>query len=155
MYGDEQATSPSAVIVDSIVLISICSKETSHSTAAQALADRAAKGSVFLCAWRNCSRVLFVVCRKLSDGTLSTIAHDEAIRDIEGPSVRYASRHRMGSAAHGPTSKRDSDRYSCLHSADCLYVALAEELTASSRAEFLTFDNESLTWPPERGDGEC
>jgi len=30
--------------------------------------------------------------------------------------------------------------YSCLHSADAFYIALAEELAKSGPAEFLTFD---------------
>ena len=78
-----QTSSPSAVVVDSNVLISICSKETSHATAAQALADHAAKSSVFYAPGVIVAEVLFVLCRKLSDGALSASAYDEAIEILK------------------------------------------------------------------------
>lgn len=42
-----QPSNPGAVIVDSNVLVSICSKEITHPTAQQALNDYTAKGWAF------------------------------------------------------------------------------------------------------------
>jgi predicted nucleic acid-binding protein len=134
-----QSSRPSAVVIDSNVLISICSKETSHSTAVQALADFAAKSSVFYVPGVLVAEVLFVLCRKLSDGTLTVSAYDEAIEILKDHlAVMLPPPH--GDSALVQRAKEIQTGYSCLHSADCLYVALAEELTASGHAEFLTFD---------------
>ena len=104
-----QGSSPTAVVVDSNVLISIYSKETSHSIAGQALADHAAKGSAFYAPGVVVAEVLFVLCRKLSDGTLIASAYDEAIdilKDYLAVMLQPAAwRHSLG-----PTSERDSDR---------------------------------------------
>ena len=134
-----QPNSPGAVVVDSNVLISLCSKETSHSTAAQALADYASKSWGFYAPGVIVAEVLFVLCRKLSDGNLSAAAYDEAIEMLKDHLSVMLPPPR-GDAALLQRAREMQTGYSCLHSADCLYVALAEELTASGGAEFLTFD---------------
>ena len=45
-----------------------------------------------------------------------------------------------GDAALVQRAREIQNGYSCLHSADCLYLALAEELAANGTAEFVTFD---------------
>jgi len=134
-----QLSNPRAVVVDSNVLISICSKETSISTAKQALADYAAKSWVFYAPGVIVAEVLFVLCRKLSDGILTAIAYDEGVEMLKDQmAVILPSPN--GDAALIQRAKEIQSGYSCLHSADCLYLALAEELTKSSAAEFVTFD---------------
>jgi predicted nucleic-acid-binding protein len=59
-----QPSNSGAVVVDSNVLISICSKETSISTAKQALDDYAAKSWAFYAPGVIVAEVLFVLCRK-------------------------------------------------------------------------------------------
>ena len=93
--------------------------------------------------WPICVRIgvmgLFVLCRKLSDGTLATSGYEKAIVLLK--------RHLAvilpppnGDAALTQRAKEIQSGYSCLHSADCLYLALTEELAATGAAEFLTFD---------------
>lgn len=134
-----QPNSPGAVVVDSNVLISICSKETSHPTAEQALADYAAKSWIFYAPGVIVSEVLFVLCRKLSDGSLTAAAYDEAIEMLKDQLTVILPPPR-GDADLVQRAREIQTGYSCLHSADCLYIALTEELAASGAAEFLTFD---------------
>lgn len=134
-----QPISAGAVVVDSNVLISICSKETSIATAQQALADYAAKNWRFYAPGVIVAEVLFVLCRKLSDGTLTATTYNEAIEMLKDQMVAILPPP-SGDALLIQRAKEIQSGYSCLHSADCLYVALTEELTKSGPAEFLTFD---------------
>jgi predicted nucleic acid-binding protein len=134
-----QPSSAGAVVVDSNVLIAICSKETSLTTAKQAMADYATKSWVFHALGVIVAEVLFVLCRKLSDGTLTAAAYDEAI-EIFKDQIAVFLPPPSGDAALIQRAKEIQSGYSCLHSADCLYVALTEELARSGPAEFLTFD---------------
>lgn len=134
-----QSSSLGAVVIDSNVLISICSKESSRVMADQALADYAAKQWIFYAPGVLVSEVLFVLCRKRSDGSLSAAEYDEGIEMLKDQlTVILPPPH--GDAALVQRAKEIQAGYSCLHSADCLYVALAEELAASGAAEFVTFD---------------
>ncbi|MGH9897958.1 MAG: type II toxin-antitoxin system VapC family toxin [Pyrinomonadaceae bacterium] len=138
-----QPSNPGAVVVDSNVLISICSKETSLSTAEHAFVDYAAKSWVFYAPGVIVAEVLFVLCRKLSDGTLTYAAYDEAIEMLKDH-MAVILPPPSGEATLIQLAKEIQAGYSCLHSADCLYIALAEELTKSGAAEFLTFDKRAV-----------
>ncbi len=134
-----QPSNPGAVVVDSNVLVSICSKETTHPTAQQALSNYTAKGWAFYAPGVVVAEALFVLCRKLSDGNLTAPDYDKAIVLLK--------RHLAvilpppnGDAALTQRAKEIQSGYSCLHSADCLYLALTEEFVKSGLAEFLTFD---------------
>ncbi|MGH9842316.1 MAG: type II toxin-antitoxin system VapC family toxin [Blastocatellia bacterium] len=120
-------------------MISICSKETSVATAEQAFADYAAKSWVFHAPGVIIAEVLFVLCRKLSDGTLAAAAYDEAI-EIFKDHMATILPPPSGDAALIQRAREIQTGYSCLHSADCIYLALAEELAMRGTAEFLTFD---------------
>jgi len=58
-------------------------KETSISMAKQALDDYAAKSRVFYAPGVIVAEVLFVLCRKLSDGTLTAIAYNEGVEMLK------------------------------------------------------------------------
>lgn len=128
-----------ALVIDSNVLISICSKEVSYPTAKQALVDYSARNWVFYAPGVIVSEVLFVLCRKLSDGSLTAAAYDEGIEMLKAQLTMILPPPH-GDAALVQRAREIQSGYSCLHSADCLYIALAEELAASSTAEFVTFD---------------
>lgn len=128
-----------ALVVDSNVLISICSKEVSYPTAKQALTDYSARNWVFYAPGVIVSEVLFVLCRKLSDGSLTAAAYDEGIEMLKDQLAAILPPPR-GDASLVQRAREIQSGYSCLHSADCLYVALAEELAVSCPAEFVTFD---------------
>lgn len=134
-----QPNSPGAVVVDSNVLISICSKETSLATAQQTLADYAAKNWVFYAPGVMVAEALFVLCRKLSDGILTASVYNEAIEMLKDQTAAILPPP-GGDAGLIQRAKEIQSGYSCLHSADCLYLALTEELAKSGLAEFVTFD---------------
>lgn len=141
--GMSQPNNPGAVVVDSNVLISICSKETSYPTAEQALADYATKQWVFYAPGVIVSEVLFVLCRKRSDGSLTAAAYDEGIEMLKDQLAAILPSPR-GDAALVQRAKEIQTGYSCLHSADCLYIALTEQLAKSGAAEFVTFDKRAV-----------
>lgn len=85
------------------------------------------------------AEVLFVLCRKLSDGSLTAAAYAEGIELLKDHLAELLPPPR-GDAALVQRARAIQTGYSCLHSADCLYVALTEELAASGAAEFVTFD---------------
>ncbi|MEO6723670.1 MAG: type II toxin-antitoxin system VapC family toxin [Blastocatellia bacterium] len=128
-----------AAVVDSNVLVSICSKENSHATSRQALADYTAKGWAFYAPGVIVAETLFVLCRKLSDRTLTAPNYDKAI-DLLKKHLAVILPPPSGDTALTQRAKEIQGGYSCLHSADCLYLALAEELANGGPAEFVTLD---------------
>ncbi|MDQ3009981.1 MAG: type II toxin-antitoxin system VapC family toxin [Acidobacteriota bacterium] len=128
-----------ALVIDSNVLISICSKEVSYPTAKQFLAEYSARNWVFYAPGVIVSEVLFVLCRKLSDGSLTVASYDEGIEMLKDQLAAILPPPR-GDAFLVQRAREIQTGYSCLHSADCLYVALAEELAVSGAAELVTFD---------------
>ena len=114
-----QPISPGAVVVDSNILISICSKETSLTIAEQAIADYAVKSWIFYAPGVIVAEVLFGLCRKLSDGILTATAYDEALELFEDHMTVILPPPR-GDKALIRRAKEIQLGYSCLHSADCL-----------------------------------
>jgi predicted nucleic acid-binding protein len=132
--------SAGAVVIDANVLISICSNEPSEATARAALADYTARNWAFYAPSVIVTEVLFALCRKLQDGSLSAASHKQAVEDFNGSYLPAISPPPNGDAALLLRAEEIRSGYSCLHSADGFYLALAEELTLSGTAEFLTFD---------------
>jgi predicted nucleic acid-binding protein len=60
----------SSHVIDSNILVSICSREPTHQTAKNALADYAAKGWRFYSTGAILTEVLYILCKKLQDGLL-------------------------------------------------------------------------------------
>ncbi|MBO0721850.1 MAG: type II toxin-antitoxin system VapC family toxin [Blastocatellia bacterium] len=134
-----QPINPGAVVVDSNILVSISSKETTIFTAQKALADYTAKNWSFYAPGVVVAESLFVLCRKLSDGILTPADYDKAIEVLK-KHLGVILQPPSGDTALTQRAKEIQNGYSCLHSADCLYLALTEELAKSRPAEFLTFD---------------
>ncbi len=106
-----QPSKNGAVVIDANVSIAICAKEQNKRvTAENALADYSAKGWAFYAPNAIVSEVMYVLCQKLQDGSLTP-----ALYEI-----------RQG--------------YGCSRSSDSLYITLAEELAISANVELLTFD---------------
>jgi predicted nucleic acid-binding protein len=131
--------SNTAVVVDANVLISLCSNEPTFATAANALSHYAIQGCVFYAPSVIVSEVLYVLCVKLQSGVLSAKAYDAAVDDFQDQ-MKAVSAPPQGETALIRRAKEIQVGYGCSHSADCLYIALAEELSKSGSAEFLTFD---------------
>jgi predicted nucleic acid-binding protein len=134
-----QASSPGAVVVDANVLISICSNETTLNTAADALANYASLGCTFYAPHVVVSEVLYVLCMKLQSNLLTPKAYDDAVADFEDH-MRVISLPSQGDMALIRRAKEIQSGFGRSHSADGLYIALAEELGKTGPAEFVTFD---------------
>jgi predicted nucleic acid-binding protein len=118
----------------------LCSKEPGRWVAAHdALLTRAAHGDTLHAPHAIVTEALFALCRKLADGRLTVLEHDEALdslcdvlADVTFPPD--------GDAALISAAERIRDGYGCSRSADSLYIALAEHLAAGGPVELLTFD---------------
>jgi predicted nucleic acid-binding protein len=133
-------SSPGIVVVDANIFIAICSKEPSEATARVALADYTTRNWDFYAPNVILSEVLFALCRKLSEGTIDAAIHKKAVEDFKLSFLPALSFPPMGDAALYTRAEEIRSGYSCLHSTDCFYLALTEELAKSGPAEFLTFD---------------
>jgi predicted nucleic acid-binding protein len=132
-------SSVGAVVIDANVLVSICASEPTQPTARAALADYTAKGWQFYAPGAILTEVPFILCKKLQDGLLSATQHQTALRVFH----RYMQGilpSPQGDIGFILRAEEIRQGYSCLHSADGYYIALAEALTASGAAELLTFD---------------
>ncbi|MGH9854558.1 MAG: type II toxin-antitoxin system VapC family toxin, partial [Blastocatellia bacterium] len=134
-----QPNSPSAVVVDANILISICAMEPSHATAETALADYASKGFVFYAPNVAVPELLYVLCQKLQSGLLTEAEYEKAIRAFK-KQMAAISTPPGRDASLIDRAKEIQSGYGCSRSADCLYIAFAEELAKNGVTEFLTFD---------------
>ncbi|MGE0132000.1 MAG: type II toxin-antitoxin system VapC family toxin [Blastocatellales bacterium] len=133
------SSSAGAVVIDANVLVSICSREPTHQTAKTALSNYSARGWAFYAPGAILTEVLFILCKKLQDGSLSEAEHQKAVKVFD----RYMQGIRpspQGDIRFILRNEEIRKGYSCLHSADAFYLALAEELAKGGLAEFLTFD---------------
>src|SRR5262245_61859271 len=132
-------SNPGAVVIDSNILISICSREPSHQTAKDALADYTAKGWLFYAPGAILTEVLFILCRKLHDGLLTEAEHRKEVEAFNNY-MKMIQPSPQGDIHFILRTEEIRKGYSCLHSADGFFLALTEELAQSGPAEFLTFD---------------
>lgn len=133
-----------AVVVDANVLISICAKEPSQQTAENALANYAAQGWVFYAPGAILTEVLFVLCKKHQSGSLTEAKYREAIEAFNDY-MRTIFPSPQGDTRFILRAEEIRQGYSCLHTTDAFYLALAEELAASSPTEFVTFDKRAVS----------
>ena len=121
-------TSARAVVIDANILVAICAKEPGEPTAKAAFADYTAKNWSFYALGAILTEVLFILCRK--SGEINAPKHQMAVEEFNDfmsailPSpqgdIRFILRN-----------EEIRSGYSCLHSADAFYLALAEGLTKS------------------------
>jgi predicted nucleic acid-binding protein len=132
--------SPDAAVIDANVLIGICAKETEKASVAVAiLDDYAAQGTVFYAPGVIISEVLFVLCNKFQNGVLTELEYHRAIKYLKAyMGMIYPPP--LGDVALIPRAQEIQSGYSCRHSTDSIYAALAEELTKTNEAELITFD---------------
>ncbi|MDQ3013891.1 MAG: type II toxin-antitoxin system VapC family toxin [Acidobacteriota bacterium] len=134
-----QPNNPSAVVVDANILISICAKEPSHITAETALADYVAKNFVYYSPNAVVPEVLYVLCQKLQGGLLTAAEYEKAVQAFK-KQMAAISTPPGGDASLIDRAKEIQSGYGCSRSADCLYIALAEDLAKGGASELLTFD---------------
>lgn len=130
-----------AAVLDANIPIAIMAQEVGEAVAQSALERYTRQGYELFAPGLIVSETLYVLCGKLHDGTLSSADHSLAITgfDVLMQDVR-------------PTPDADGrlilraeairGSYTCRRSADGVYIALAELLTASRPTILLTFDEE-------------
>jgi predicted nucleic acid-binding protein len=139
-----QQSSAGAVVVDANVLLGICTKEPKEKIAKDALADYARRNWRFYAPGVISAEFFFVACQKLKTGILSEAEYEKAIEDFSD----YMSVIQPPPIGEATLIKRAKDihsGYGCSRTADCLYIALADELSKIGDSELLTFDREAVT----------
>ncbi len=143
-------SNPPLLTIDASVLIALCSKESDkHAIDEQELIMYAQAGYQFHAPGVIVAETLFVLCKKLQNHSLSAPDHAAAIADL---------RTYMGMIQPPPNgegslvarAEQIRDGYSCRHTADAIYLALTEELSAGGGGDldFRCRDGES-------GEGQC
>ena len=119
-----------AVVLDASVTIAISSKEERKEAAASAEILRySGPGYRFFAPGAIVTETLYVLCKKLDSGVLSSADHTQSVQDF------HALMGRVLPPPNGDGAlilRTDAIRgaYSCRRSADGVYIALAEELAA-------------------------
>lgn len=131
------ANNPNALITDANVIISVCSKEPTATVTKSALESYALNGWEFFAPNVVTAEVLYVLCRKLQNGLLTTKTCDEAIENFQDQ-MRFTKT--PNDAQFIKRAREIQNDYGCSRSADSIYIALAEDLAKTRTAELLTFD---------------
>jgi predicted nucleic acid-binding protein len=133
-------SNPPGLIIDANVLIALCSREVDKYAVADAELTRYAQaGYLFYAPGVIVAECLYILCKKLMDGSFSSSDHAAAVADL----CSY-----MGMVLPPPNGDRMLvaraeqiwSGYGCSRSADGLYLALAEDVATMGPAELLAFD---------------
>ena len=133
------ASSAKAVVVDANLIIAICAKETFASRVRTALFRYAVQGNSFYTPGVCLAETLYILCQKEQSGVLSASDHGDAIEELEAISA-YLSPPPHGDASLILRAEQVRAGYGCSHSADGLYIALAEQLAQTQPTVLLTLD---------------
>jgi predicted nucleic acid-binding protein len=136
-----QTSSPAgAIIVDANVAIAISSKETGRDVKAAAeLQNYAAQDYLFYAPGVLISETLYILCLKVQAGVITATEYAQAIVDLNRL-MKDILPPPSGDAALISRAAAIGSGYGCSRSADSLYIALAEELAATTSTILLTFD---------------
>ena len=131
-----------AVVIDANICVAIATKEADREPQAHAeLQAFAARGFACYAPGVIIAETLYVLCRKRHDGSLSAPDYAQALVDFElllsrvlpPPNGDVSLTRRAFEIASG---------YGCSRSADGLYIALAEVLSAAVPTVLLTLDSD-------------
>ena len=128
-----------AIVIDSNILISICSKEPTYHKAETTLSDYASRGWPFYAPGAILTEVLFILCQKLQSGLLTQAEHQDTIEAFNDYMQKILPSPK-GDIAFIRRAEELRRGYGCSRSADCFYIALAEELALKGPTKLLTFD---------------
>ena len=133
-------TNPSSVVIDANVAIALCAKEADKLANADAkMKEYATNGAQFFAPGVIVAECLFVFCRKVQDGVLTLAAHADAVRAF----ITLMAAVQPPPSGDNSLIKRAEEirgALGCSRSADGIYLALAEELSADAPTEVVTFD---------------
>jgi predicted nucleic acid-binding protein len=128
------------VALDATFVIAYCAKEPGrHAKADAELKNYAKNGWEFFAPGVLVAESLFVFRRKLTAGQLTPVEHVQAVQSLEAL-MRAVLPTPNGDASLIARAEQIRGTYGCSHSADGIYLALAEELAKSRTAEIVTFD---------------
>jgi predicted nucleic acid-binding protein len=129
-----------AVVPDANVMIALCAKEIDKlQTAEAALTHYTKQGYEFFAPSVLVAEVIFVLCQKLADGSLTQSEYDKAIDNFSD----YLKGIELSPNGEASLLKRAVEirkDYGCSRSSDSFYIALAEELAANYHTEIVIFD---------------
>ncbi len=140
-----QPSSPApAVVLDASVVVALTAKEADTGAKATAeLARYSAAGHEFFAPGVIIGEVLYVLCGKLKDGSLSTVDYGQAVQDFADLMGRVSCPH-DNTVALILRAEAIRGSYTCRRSTDSIYVAVAENLAQTRTTVLLTLDAEML-----------
>lgn len=133
---------PGAVVIDASIAVALAAKESRTEPVALAeLRACSSRGDEFFAPGAIVAETLYVLCRKHQTGLLSAVDYAQAVTDFEN----FMSG--LLSPPHGENTLIQrayaiGAGYTCRHSADGIYIALAEQLTLMRPTILLTFDQD-------------
>ncbi len=132
--------SPGSLVLDASVVIAISTKETGRDALATAVITNYVNSGYRLYApGVIIAETLFVVCGKKTSGELSDTDYATAVATFERVMASVLPPPN-GDVSLIRRAEQIGNGYGCSRSADGIYIALAEELTANGPTELLTFD---------------
>jgi predicted nucleic acid-binding protein len=133
-------TSPEAIVLDANAVIAFCTKEAGRYEKIKAYFEyHTSGGSLFYAPGVMIAESLYVFCRKLTESKITQSDHSIAVRALE-LLVENILPPLDGESTLIAPAERIRASLGCSHSADGLYIALAEQMTKSGTAEIVTFD---------------
>ena len=136
------ASSPSgAVVIDANIPLAIVASEPGEPIASAAITRYAGLNYEFFAPGAILAETLYVLCGKLQDGHLTPTEHTQAIQDLDA-FMQMVKSPVNGESALTLRAEALRAAYSCRRSADGIYVALAEALSATRPTVLLTFDSD-------------
>ncbi|MCW3094937.1 MAG: hypothetical protein JWL77_555 [Chthonomonadaceae bacterium] len=133
-------SSAGALVLDANVVIAISSKETGRDALATAeITNYVNLGYQLYAPGVIVAETLFVLCGKKNSGSLSLADYATAVVTFERVMASVLPPPN-GDVSLIQRAEQIGNGYGCSRSADGIYIALAEELTATGPTELLTFD---------------
>jgi predicted nucleic acid-binding protein len=130
------------VVLDASVAVAICAREADKVIQAQMAMDEYSQdGTQFYSPNVFVSEVLYVLCKQVNKAKLTVETHKQSITDFE----KFLLLLEPNPNGDYPLMRRAEEirgDYACRRSADGLYIALAEQLSATYETVLLTFDED-------------
>ena len=134
--------SPGAVVLDANVIIALASAEVGRDALVTAeIAHYGSLGYQLFAPGVLISETLYVLCGKLNSGSLSPTDYAVAVAVFQRTMTSVLPPPN-GDAALIQRAEQIGNGYGCSHSADSIYIALAEELEQTRQTVLLTFDQQ-------------
>jgi len=138
--GPTPPSSAGALVLDANVVIAISSKETGRDALATTeITNYVNSGYRLYSPGVIVAETLYVLCRKKTNGSLSLSDYATAIATFERVMASVMPPP-DGDISLIQRAEQIGSGYGCSRSADGIYIALAEQLTATGPTELFTFD---------------